>query len=257
MTSFYFALQHLTRIRIYKGEFDEEAFGRSPVFFPAVGLILGLLLWMAKLLFEQFFPGPLVAALLVVSMILLTGGIHLDGFMDTMDGAFSGRSRDRKLEIMRDSRVGAFGALALACLLLLKFASFFALPREYAFQAIFMATVVSRWSMVYAIARFPYARPEGLGELVARYTGNRELFAASSCTVLICLLVAGACGLILLLGAWCWVHCFCNRMTMELGGLTGDVYGATGESTELLIYLLSFIVFEYLPVFFRQPGLFW
>lgn len=257
MKSFYFALQHLTRIRIYKGAFDDTAFGRSPVFFPAVGLLLGLLLWLAKLLFELVFPAPLVAALLVVTMAILTGGIHLDGFMDTMDGAFSGRSRDRKLEIMRDSRVGAFGALGLACLLLLKYTALLSLPGWYACQAILLAAVLSRWAMVYVVARFPYARREGLGELVARYTGRRELLTASVCTVIITLVVAGAAGLLLLLGAWGWAHLLGARMTADLGGVTGDIYGATAESTELLVYLLVFPVFGLLPAVFQQPGLFW
>lgn len=257
MKSFYFALQHLTRIKIYKGGFDELAFGRSPVFFPAVGLLLGLLLWLAKLLFDLVFPGPLAAALLVVTMAALTGGVHLDGFMDTLDGVLSGRSRERKLEIMRDSRVGAFGVLGLACLMLLKFAAFMSLPGWYACQTILMAAVLSRWAMTYVVARFPYARREGLGELVARYTGNRELLTASACTVLICLVTAGGAGLILLLGAWGWAHLFGSSMSAGLGGVTGDVYGATAELTELLIYLLAFPVFGMLPAVFRQPCLFW
>ena len=257
MKSFFFALQHLTRIRIYNGAFDDRSFGRSPVFFPVVGLILGLLLWLAKLVFDIIFPGPLVAALLVVTMAVLTGGIHLDGFMDTMDGALSGRSREKKLEIMRDSRVGAFGALSLACLLLLKYSALMTMPEDYFVAAIIMATVISRWAMVYVVAQFPYARREGLGELVAKHTGNRELLTATACTVVICVAAAGPGGLVLLLGAWCWAHLFGRWMTAGLGGVTGDVYGATAELTELLIYLLIFPVFGLLPAVLRQPGLYW
>ncbi|MFA7467427.1 MAG: adenosylcobinamide-GDP ribazoletransferase, partial [Desulfotomaculaceae bacterium] len=120
MKSFFFALQHLTRIRLYQGAFDDRAFGRSPVFFPAVGLLLGLLLWLAKVFFDLVFPDPLVAALLVVTMAVLTGGIHLDGFMDTMDGVLSGRPREKKLEIMRDSRVGSHGVVAGIIIVLAK-----------------------------------------------------------------------------------------------------------------------------------------
>ena len=89
--SFCYALQHLSRIQIYKGPFDEQAFGRSSVFFPLVGLILGALLWVSFLGAVLVFPPPVVAALLVLVMVMITGGIHLDGFMDTMDGVFSGR----------------------------------------------------------------------------------------------------------------------------------------------------------------------
>ncbi|MBF7083061.1 adenosylcobinamide-GDP ribazoletransferase [Desulfallas sp. Bu1-1] len=255
MRSFCFALQHLTRIRLYTGAFDESTFGRSAAFFPAVGLLLGLLVLAAGLLFKYLFPLPVVAALLVVTLVFLTGGIHLDGFMDTMDGIFSGRNRERKLEIMRDSRVGAFGVLGLACLLLLKYTAFLTMPPELMTQSILLAMTLSRWSMAYAIAFFPYARREGLGTLFHRYTGKREALAASASTLVFAGLIAGGAGFLLLLAAWGWVHFVGCKMTRELGGLTGDIYGATGETTEVLICLLSLPLYAYAPVLFGNPGL--
>ncbi len=255
LKTFCFALQHLTRINLYKGEFDEMAFGRASVFFPIVGLLLGALLLLAQQLLTYIFPVPLVAALLVVLMVVMTGGMHLDGFMDTVDGVFSGRSRERKLEIMRDSRVGAFGVLGLVCLILLKYNAFFTLTAPLIYQTILLAALISRWSMVYAIACFPYARREGLGTLYNSYTGKRELIWATGSTIILAALVAWAAGLILLLAAWGWVHFVGSKLTGELGGLTGDIYGAAAETTELLIYMAVFPLYGCWSRLFSAPWL--
>ncbi|TYO97842.1 adenosylcobinamide-GDP ribazoletransferase [Desulfallas thermosapovorans] len=255
MKTFCFALQHLTRINIYKGDFDEAAFGRAAVYFPLVGLLLGVLLALAQMLFSYFFSEPLVAGLLVVLMVIMTGGMHLDGFMDTVDGVFSGRPRDKKLEIMRDSRVGAFGVLALVCLLLLKYNVFLTVSSPLIYQSILLAVILSRWSMVYAIACFPYARREGLGTLYNRYTGRRELLWATTGTAIMVVIIAWMAGLILLLTAWGWVHLMGSRLTGDLGGLTGDIYGATAETTELFIYLAVFPLYTYWAWLFSNPWL--
>ncbi|WP_347490921.1 adenosylcobinamide-GDP ribazoletransferase [Desulfoscipio sp. XC116] len=255
MKSFCFALQHLTRINIYRGAFDEQAFGRAAVFFPVVGLLLGSLLLLAQILLTYVFSAPLVAALLVVLMVIMTGGMHLDGFMDTVDGVFSGRPRARKLEIMRDSRVGAFGVLGLLCLLLLKYNAFLTIAESLIYQAILLAAIISRWSMVYAIACFPYARKEGLGTLYNRYTGKFELLWATAGTILLTALVAWAAGLILLFAAWGWVHLMGSRLTRDLGGLTGDIYGAAAETTELLVYLAALPLYGYCSCLFSAPWL--
>lgn len=235
--SFCYALQHLSRIQIYRGTFDGVSFGRSSIFFPLVGLILGSLLWALFLGAELIFPGPVVAALLVLAMVLLTGGIHLDGFMDTMDGVFSGRPRERKLEIMRDSRVGAFGAVALVCLLLLKFSLLLGLASQWLPVAVLVAAVVSRWGMVYAIALFPYVRTQGLGRLYADHTGRKQLAVATVMAAALVFLVAGVGGLVLLgLGALV-THIIAAALAKELGGLTGDTYGAINEILEVAVLL--------------------
>lgn len=250
LKSFCFAIQHLTRITVYKGDFDEAAFGRAAMFFPIVGLLLGLLLWLSKILLDQIFPAPLVAAMLVIIIVVVTGGIHLDGFMDSVDGLFSGRPRERKLEIMRDSRVGAFGVLGLVCLLLLKYNVFLTIAVTTVFQSMILAMVLSRWTMVYVIVGFRYARQEGMGKLNKQYTAKKELFWATVSTILIAGLVSGFVGVFLLLIAWGWGYFIGHRVTSELGGLTGDIYGATAETTEIVVYLTAVILFKYCPTIF-------
>ncbi|KAF1084484.1 cobalamin synthase [Sporotomaculum syntrophicum] len=120
---------------------------------------------------------------------------------------------------------------------------------------LWLAALLSRWSMVYAIACFPYARLEGLGTLYNRYKGKRELIWATGSKIIIATLVAWVASLILLLAAWGWVHFMGSKLMGELGGLTGDVYGATAETTELLIYLTVFPLFGYWSWLFSAPWL--
>lgn len=243
------ALQFLTRFYVYRGEFDELAYGRAPVFFPLVGLFLGAAWTALYFSLSPFFPPAVTAALLVLGMVAFSGGLHLDGFMDTMDGIFSGRSREKMLEIMRDSRVGAFGVIGLACLLLLKFALLFSLPREVLPRLLLIVPAISRWGMVYAIARFPYARPQGLGLLQVRHTRGREL-ALASLFVLVAAVLGGPVGLVLLFVSLLLVHGLGFYLTGRLGGLTGDTYGAINEILEVFLLLAAYPLSSYLPVTF-------
>src|SRR5205807_9205305 len=128
-----------------------------------VGLLLGLLLSLLALLLDPLLPHLAVAALLLVALVLLTGGLHLDGLMDSCDGLFGGRTPERRLEIMRDSRVGSFGVLGGVCALLLKFAFFASLERHALLLALLVVLPSARWAMVLALHTFPPARPGGLG----------------------------------------------------------------------------------------------
>src|SRR5438067_6590846 len=120
-------------------------------YFPLVGLLLALLLWLLVLVLAPFVPQLVLAALLVAALVILTGGLHLDGLMDSCDGLFGGRTRERKLEIMRDSRVGSFGVLGGVCILLLKFAFFASLETHVLYVALLCVLPVSRWTVVLAL----------------------------------------------------------------------------------------------------------
>lgn len=250
MNSFLFALQQLTRIHIKDVPFEPRDLGRSPLYFPLVGLIIGVLAAAFYAAADSIFPSAVVASLLVVGLVMLTGGIHLDGFMDTVDGVFSGRPRERKLEIMRDSRVGAFGALGVACLLLIKFTLIYELPSGCVPGILLVMPVISRWAMVYAIARFPYAREEGMGRLHSEYTGTKELIIVSAVTLLISVAAAGPAGLLLLIAAWGFTEILCRYFIVHLGGLTGDTYGAVNETCEVFVLLGLYPVYSLMPALF-------
>src|SRR2546427_3629673 len=132
-------------------------------YFPLVGLLLALLLWLLVLILAPLVPQLVLAALLVAALVILTGGLHLDGLMDSCDGLFGGSTRERKLEIMRDSRVGSFGVLGATCLLLLKFTLFASIASHSLPFVLLIALPSARWAMVLMLRVFPAARPSGLG----------------------------------------------------------------------------------------------
>ena len=163
------AFQFLTILPV-KRNFTAEQIGRSSVYFPVVGLVIGLILAGFHFVFRAF-PPPVANLLLIALLAILSGGIHLDGLADTMDGIAGHRTPEQRLEIMRDSRIGGFGAIGLIFLLLIQYVSLNSIPsfpeRLIVFGLI-LAPVLSRWAMVNAIFVYPYARPTGLGRVLQR-----------------------------------------------------------------------------------------
>jgi len=135
--------------------------GASVPLFPVVGLVLGVLAAACAWVFWSFLPGTVAAVLLTTVLLAFSGGLHLDGLADTADGFFSARSRERILEIMRDSRIGAMGVLALVLLLLLKVSSLAVLDRGEAMRAALLLPLAGRCAIPVMMALLPYARSEG------------------------------------------------------------------------------------------------
>jgi len=144
-------------------EYRAEDFGKSMRCFPVVGLLLGLVLFGLDRLLGLFLPPILIDVLLIVALVIMTGALHVDGFIDTCDGLSVKSSISDKLRVMRDSRVGAFGIAGGACLILAKFAALVVLPEGIRASALILMPVLSRWGMVYAVYAFPIARSEGMG----------------------------------------------------------------------------------------------
>jgi adenosylcobinamide-GDP ribazoletransferase len=211
---------------------------RAAGWFPLVGGLLGAALGGLGLLLDYVLPPGPVAVALLAAGALLTGGLHLDGLMDTADGLGGGRTPERRLEIMRDSRVGAFGVIAGALALLGQYAcltGLIGLPRLLALAA---AGALSRWAMTLALGRFPSARSGGLGASL-RAQGSRAAQVVAALLALTAALLTAPLGLVglplaaavaLLGGRW---------LTRRLGGLTGDTYGALAVVTETAILLLA------------------
>lgn len=206
-------------------------------YFPLVGLLLALLLWLLVLAFTPLVPQLALAALLVVALVILTGGLHLDGLMDSCDGLFGGSTRERKLEIMRDSRVGSFGVLGGACVLLLKFALFASLRVHALPLALLVALPSARWAMVLALRVFPSARPTGLGAAFHQAVTTERLVITGIVALAIVLVAGQFIGLIvwMTVTAATLVLGFC--ITRSIGGLTGDSYGAIAEMMEVVALL--------------------
>lgn len=240
------ALQFLTRIRLFRDpDYDDGLFGRSVKFFPLVGLLAGSILAGVAVLTGGWLPGTVRSTLLVTLSVFITGGLHCDGLMDSADGLFSGRARERMLEIMKDSRVGSFGVIAIILLLLWKWALLHDLPDSLLVPALISMMTFGRFAMILAILRFPYARPEGMGKAFALYAGTHSLGPALATLLgllavfyfvtgpLVCGIAAAAALAAILFAFW-----FGRWTTHKLGGMTGDTYGAVTELSELVVLIV-------------------
>lgn len=214
----------------------------SRAFYPAVGLCIGLLLVGVEEGASRLFSEPLTAAFLVATMVIVTRALHLDGLMDVCDGVFGGFTQERRLEIMRDSRVGAFGVVGGVAILLLKYASLVALltllepGKEW---ALLLFPALSRWAMVVLLGAFPYVRTQGLGSpfhgggiKIATSVAALSALAAS-------FLLGGFAGLGLFFGVVTLAWSMGWAMAKQLGGLTGDTYGAANEVIETTIIIAA------------------
>lgn len=238
-------IQFLTRIHITDQiDWSSQGLGRSVKYFPVVGAILGAILSSSYYLLAIYLPllgvhvpqHVLIVALVIIEVII-TGGLHCDGFMDTMDGIFSGRSRERMLEIMKDSRVGANGVMSFCLLILLKWGIIVDLPLSTLPVALFIMPILGRFAMVVVIKLFPYARLEGMGKALVDYAGTLALYYAAAITLLL-MLPFGRQAVFSMIVAGVFAIMFGRYVTTILGGLTGDVYGATTEMTEILIIFI-------------------
>ena len=199
------ALSFLTVFPVrFGGAPAQRDISASRAWYPAVGLALGAALagleWGAGRLFSPY----LTAALLVVFLIVVTRGLHLDGLMDVCDGLFGGYTRERRLEIMRDSNVGAFAVAGAGGLLLLKYGallSLLELPEREKLAALLLFPVVSRWAMVVLLSAFPYARGSGLGSPFHQGGGGLAAMVAGILGLAAAALVGGAGGLGVFAGA--------------------------------------------------------
>lgn len=225
------------------GREREELAGAVPSF-PLVGLMLGLLSGGISWVLWSVLP-PLVAAVLLTTCLLgYSGGLHVDGLADTADGFCSARSRERILDIMRDSRIGAMGVAALVLLLLTKISTLATLPAAAALQAAILMPIAGRVGIVILMALLPYARKEeGLGTL---FYSRRSRWSAvwAFCFLFFVLLLT--------IGWNCWLPMslfffillgfalLCRRI---IGGATGDTLGAACEIGEACIPLAFSFLF--------------
>ncbi len=248
MKSFLKAISFLTILpvgQVLPSEGKELA--RSMAFFPLVGLIIGLLLALGYYLFSLFLPRPLVLWLTIGLLAFLTRGLHLDGFADTMDGLASFGTREKILEVMRDSRIGAFGLLGLILLIGCKYLALNEIAIPSIPSSLILMAVLGRNSMVLVCYRSPYARSGGgLGKPFSENLGARELVLSVLSAFGISLLLMGVKGILVLLGVALSSLGYRFFFIKKLGGVTGDVLGAANELAELLCLILLVVLKSYL-----------
>ena len=239
MRLFMIAFQFLTIIPLpFAVRCDKEDLGRSTLFFPVVGLTLGGVLVGANWLMSPWLARPLCDALLITQLTLITGALHLDGLADVCDGLAARGSRERFLAVMKDSQVGAIGAVGLVLGLLLKWQALVAVPLDLKWQALLLFPALARFGQVLTLTGARHARQDGLGATFVQGAGKVPLllaFAMASCAGYYLLGFKG----IVALAAVCIFTVF-GRMFFQrkLGGLTGDTIGCLSELNEILVLVV-------------------
>ncbi len=242
-----FAASFLTSIPFLCRPETEEDFAGLARYLPAVGILIGLLLFVFYFLISSLSSNEyLRALLLLLAWIVLTGAIHLDGFMDSADGLLSHRSRERMLEIMRDSRVGNYGAICGLMLILAKLIGLAALEPWQAAPVLILIPAFARFAEAVAIVSYPYARESGMGKLWHQGSKKSDLIAAALAPLALAFLLAYfsksmlAFWLVPLTLGPGLVFAFLVQRILK--GQTGDTYGACVEFSEAsALIILSLI----------------
>ncbi len=242
------ALKFLTIIPLLpRRRASPEEVGHSLGYFPVVGIIIGLILAGLNWLLTLFLPSAVVNGLLLVALVVITGGLHLDGLADTCDGLAGHKTVEERWQVMRDSRVGAFGVIGVFLLLLVKYVSLNSVPQNLMMATLVLMPVVSRWAMVYAVFAYPYARPTGLGKAFKQGASWQSFTIATVITLVIAIGLARAAsiayfylaGLVVMLGIWVIVVAIATYLRQKFSGLTGDTYGAINEVAEVSVLILA------------------
>jgi len=238
------ALSFLTILPVGKLLLSEEkGLARSMAFFPLVGLVIGLLSASGYYLLTLLFPKSLVLWLTIGLLAYLTRGLHLDGFADTMDGVASGGTKEKILEVMRDSRIGAFGVVGLILLIGAKYYALDQISNPSLPYSLILMAVMGRNSMVLVCYRSAYARPnEGLGRPFTENLGSREMVLSLVSASGIALLLMGLKGILVFLGICLFSLGYRFFFKKKLGGVTGDILGAANELAELLCLIFLIIL---------------
>lgn len=227
MKNLFLMLSFFTRLPVPFVEYTEERYRRGLKWVPAIGLLLGGLLYGVSFLHLILDP-DLVALVLIACYVAASGALHLDGLADSFDGLLSGRDKDRVLEIMKDSHIGSFGTIAL----IFYFLSFFILLGKVPYEALLLMPLVGKSAPILSAYFSPYARPEGMGKVFTEHCGKAELSIALLLPIAVAVAldpwylaaVAVALAVVLLLTQW---------SKRVIGGITGDTMGMVCELSQL------------------------
>lgn len=240
------AIQFLTRLPVPKWlQASEETLGRATKFFPLVGVMVGagaaLTFWLSRHLL------PHSAAVLgaIIFTAFITNGFHEDGLADTFDGFGGGWTKEHAMEIMRDSRLGTYGTMALIFLILGKYSFLSALAPGQVWRWLIVAHTASRWTVLPLCVWLPYARAEGQGKLVAKQIGKAEIFIGSLTFFGAVLLLSWQAALAALLVTGLASFLSGLYFRARLSGVTGDCLGATNQLTEVALYLTAIILLRF------------
>ena len=269
MKLFILAIGFFTRLPVSKIEYTDERYRKAVKLAPLVGLVIGAILVLIQLLTVALdVPAFIRGALILCAYIVLTGGLHFDGLADTCDGVFSGRTREKSLEIMKDSRIGVFGTLGIFMTGLFYFAMFSEAPAA----VILVFPVCGRACCLISASLAPYARADGMGKATSLEGGPQSVTAAAISIIGASFLIVPLLAFIFLLGtgysamsvvlagdaflipvvcsliaagaAVLATACMTFYFRRKLGGVTGDTFGAVIEVSSIVYLLVSIVLFR-------------
>lgn len=218
---------------------SEREMAASVAFFPLAGFIVGGSTAVVHLLLMDRLPDLIRAGILLTTYLLVTGGMHLDGFVDTVDGLSSSRDKEHVLSVMKDSRVGAIGVIALIALVLMRFSLYAVGSGPLLARLLVVSSVCSRWSMALGMSLAPYARAgQGLGRPFVEAPGTRRVVVATLLSLVLVSVVSGLWGLAALVFSGLIAVVFTRVMMRRIGGITGDTLGALNEVSEVATLFL-------------------
>lgn len=241
--NFVIALQFLTMIPVtINRAVKSRDIARAMAYFPVIGMMIGVLTAAVYTLLTPVLAEPVCDLMAIVFMIMITGNMHGDGLMDSADGLFSGKPRERVLEIMRDSRNGSHGVTAGVVVILARFVLLGQIAPEFKWQALVLIPAVGRWAQVYCATLYDYARTGGGTGGFTEYVGFREITWASL-TVLIPVILLLKMNSVIVVGFVLAGTAFVGwYMSRKIGGVTGDTLGAINELAEVFALLALQII---------------
>ncbi len=242
MNSFLLALQFLTRIPSPSAtQATPEALGRSTLYYPAIGALIGLMLIaVANILSSEH--ANLSAAIILTLWVAITGGLHLDGIADCVDGWVGGQGdMDKSLIIMKDPNAGPMGVIALVLVLLLKFSAISVLVTEQSFAILFIAPILGRASISFLMLSTTYLRSNGLAKQLNQHLSRQQAITVLLLTIVLSVFIAG-----FTLTAFLIASAYLLRAVFLklFNGTTGDMYGASVELIETLCLILGVVIFQ-------------
>lgn len=246
MNPLFTAIAFLTKFPVPPLQHSTADWQKSVAYYPLVGFLIGLILWLSAEGLVYAFPSSVAAVLILAVWVYATGGLHLDGWMDLADGLGSHRSKEDMMRIMKDSRVGAMGVLAAVLLLLAKGTALHELSQTAPLSWIILPPLAARYALVAAIWHWPYISENGLGAGMRQGLNRKKLILGMALTMMAVFLIQGKIGLFPLFLAFLSGVWFIQRLCRRLGGLTGDGYGALVEWVEVSYLLLSLLAERWL-----------
>jgi adenosylcobinamide-GDP ribazoletransferase len=244
MKSLILMIQFFTRIPI-KINFDivDEDFSKGIVYMPFVGLIIGLFNLGIYYIAQHLLSQVMAPVMCLASNIIITGGIHLDGLADTCDGIFSARDKEKMLEIMKDSRIGTNGVIAIALDFIFRLGLLFSMPNRIIGVSIILAPVAGKSLVLLLMGISKYARAKGgMGGLFYSHMSIKRLIISIGSGILMVLAIGSFKAFLASIGSLIVILLFRKIVVDKIDGMTGDTLGAANELTEVCFMIFVYIL---------------